>query len=135
MRKDKKSLTMVLRLTNLTKGDIYVAETRNSNIVDDSGVTWERRQLSGLTVFHQRSDAFYQGSIYKPDSHLTLMTAGQSQSINYIFQPKSGASDAKLLSLSSTIYIKVPAKAGEDSKDSEWRYLTVGVGISGIKVR
>jgi len=134
LRKDKKELTMVLRLTNLTKGDIYIAETDNSNIVDDSGVTWDRDQLSGLTVFPRTSDRFYQGSPFNPDSYLTLMTKGQSQPINYVFRPHSGASNAKLLSLSSTIYIKVPAKAGEDSKDSEWRYITVGVGISGIKV-
>ena len=134
-RKDKKSLTLVARLTNVTKHDIYVAESSYSTVLDDVGVTWERYNLSPLTIFRGGSDGFRQGSQYDPDGHLSLMTAGQTQPINYTFQPKGGAGDAKQLSFSTTLYLKVPAKAGKEGKDDEWRYITVGVGISGIKLR
>jgi TolB-like protein len=135
-RKDKKSLTLVVRLTNLTKHDIYVAESSHSTITDDVGVTWERRDLSGLISYSYDSDNFhkYAGTDYysSPEKYLSLMTAGQSQPVNYTFQPKGGAGDAKLLSFSTTLYLKVPAK---DGKDDKWRYITVGIGISGIKLR
>ena len=122
---------MVVRLTNLTKHDIYIAESRSSNIVDDSGMTWKRREVSGLTVFTSGAENFRADSGFSPDRYLSLMTPGQSQPVNYTFKPKGKAGGAKTLSFSTTIYLKVPTNAGDD----EWRYVPVGVGISGIKIK
>ena len=131
-RKDKASQTLVVRLTNLTKHDIYIAESRYSTITDDAGVTWERSRLSGMTVYPRDTDDF-QSHGSRVDKYTSVMTAGQTQPVNYVFQPQGGAGDAKLLSFSTTIYLKVPANEGKD--DDVWRYIAVGVGISGIKLR
>jgi len=131
LRKDKKSLTLVVRLTNLTKHDLYIAESPSSSIIDDTGVTWQRNDLTGLTVFNSTANNFRSGSNYDPDQYLSLMTAGQSQPVNYTFQTRSKAGDAKRLSFSTSIYVKVP----KDGKDDEWRYLTIGIGLSGIELR
>jgi len=132
LRKDKKSLVLVARLTNLSKHDIYVAESRYSTITDDAGVSWVRNGLSGMTVYRRDADDF-QSNGSRVDRYTSLMTAGQSQPVNYIFEPQGGAGDAKLLSFSTTIYLKALASEGKD--DDVWRYTAVGVGISGIKLR
>lgn len=139
VQKGRKTLALVARLTNLTKGEIYVVASKQSTVVDDAGTSWMGSVISGLDTYPRDTRSFHmkagKSSSGAPDHYMSLMPAGHTQPLNYVFGAQGDSTDAKRLSFSTTIYLKVPAQAKGAGNSKEWRYFPVGVGISGIQLR
>ena len=155
MNKDKKTATLVGRLTNISKHDIYVAVASPTNrtpgvsLVDDAGTLWVRASgVVGLPTYPY--DAGYMMKYnntdrptyidYNINTHYALMTPGQSQPVNIAFNPAGNVGDPKIFSFSANLFLKVPVgdkrnnSSQSDESQDEWRYTQTAIGISGIKL-
>lgn len=138
VRADQENLNIVARLTNVTKEDIYVAGGK-MGVVDDAGVRWliVRDGLVGLPWYGHGAERFnkHAGSNHhwNPDLVLSVMTPNQSQPLSISFTPSGGAGEAKSVTFSGELYVKV-REPGTATKD-KWKYTHFGIGISGIKLQ
>lgn len=152
--KDKKTATLVGRLTNVSKHDIYVAvasatnQTPGVSLVDDAGTLWVRSSgVVGVPTYPYDAGAMmkYRNSETNwiernINTHYALMTSGQSQPVNIAFNPVGNVGDPKIFSFSANLFLKVPVieKSQEANQSGEaegqWRYTQTAIGVSGIKL-
>ena len=152
--KDNNTATLVGRLTNVSKHDIYVAvasptkQTPGVSVVDDAGTLWVRASgVVGLPTYPYDSGKMMKYRTnsstyihYNINTHYALMTPGQSQPVNIAFNPVGNAGDPKIFSFSANLFLKVPVdgrsekSSQSDESEDEWRYTQTAIGISGIKL-